>query len=119
MLHIEEDPPTLSFNSKRAFAPAIERVVARWLAKEPRKRYQDAKELALDLERIKQGKEPVAEPVEDVRGYSKSGLKSSSKADKKGSSKDSDNKSASKSGRADKKNQNKNKRPIVQHWKAN
>jgi serine/threonine protein kinase len=59
MLHIEEDPPTLSFNSKRAFAPAIERVVARCLAKEPRKRYQNAKELALDLERIKQGKEPV------------------------------------------------------------
>jgi hypothetical protein len=49
----------------------------------------------------------VAEPVEEVRGYSKSGLKSSSKADKKGSSKGSDNKSASKSGRADKKNQNK------------
>ncbi|MBP6347917.1 MAG: protein kinase [Candidatus Obscuribacter sp.] len=107
MLHIEEDPPTLSFNSKRAFAPAIERVVARCLAKEPRKRYQNAKELALDLERIKQGKEPVAEPVEEVRGYSKSGLKSSSKADKKGSSKGSDNKSASKSGRADKNNQNK------------
>lgn len=104
MLHIEEDPPTLSFNSKRAFAPAIERVVARCLAKEPRKRYQNAKELALDLERIKQGKEPVAEPAGEVRGYAKGGHIGDKAVSSKGSSKKFD----SKSGRAGKQNQSKN-----------
>lgn len=103
MLHIEEDPPTLSFNSKKPFAPAIERVVARCLAKEPRKRYQNAKELALDLERIKQGKEPVAEPMrEGASGYSKGGSKSS-----KASSKDNQSHANGKSASADK-NKNSN-----------
>ncbi|MBL8085555.1 MAG: protein kinase [Candidatus Obscuribacter sp.] len=57
MMHLEEYPPTLSQKSGRNFPKSIEAVMGKCLAKNPEFRYQNAKELAIDLERISQGKE--------------------------------------------------------------
>jgi len=56
MKHEDELPPTLSSVSDIDFPQSIELVIAKCLAKLPRERYQTAKELALDLDRIKSGK---------------------------------------------------------------
>ncbi len=60
LMHEEKDPPNLSAVSDKEFPASIDLVIAKCLAKLPRDRYQSAKELALDLERIKQGKEVTA-----------------------------------------------------------
>ncbi len=60
LMHEEKDPPVLSAVSDKKFPPSIDLVIAKCLAKLPRDRYQSAKELALDLERIKKGKEVTA-----------------------------------------------------------
>ncbi len=59
MKHEEEEPPLLSDLATSDLPESIDLVVARCLAKLPQDRYQTAKELALDLERIKAGN-PVA-----------------------------------------------------------
>lgn len=61
MMHLEEYPPTLSQKSGRSFPKSIEAVIGKCLAKNPDFRYQNAKELAIDLERISQGKEILAD----------------------------------------------------------
>ena len=53
--HQEETAPLLGDAAQQIFSPNIEAVVATCLAKLPRDRYQSAKELAIDLERIKTG----------------------------------------------------------------
>ena len=47
----------MSAVSETKFPPSIDLVIGKCLAKLPRDRYQSAKELAIDLERIKDGKE--------------------------------------------------------------
>jgi len=60
LMHEERDPPSLSQVAAREFPQSIEAVISKCLAKQPRERYQSAKELALDLERIKDGREVTA-----------------------------------------------------------
>ncbi len=59
----EETPPSLisEIVDDHTMPPALDLVVDKCLAKAPRDRYQSAKELYLDLERIKQGKTVLAE----------------------------------------------------------
>lgn len=58
MMHQEQDPPELSkILPHRRFSPSLERVVAKCLAKLPQDRYQSAKEMFIDLARIKEGKD--------------------------------------------------------------
>ncbi len=53
MQHQSEEPPTLAeMAPERQFSESIEFLVARCLAKSPDDRYQSAKELAIDLQRI-------------------------------------------------------------------
>ncbi len=59
LLHQEKDAPTMSTVSGREFAKSIEYVVGKCLHKNPAERYQSCKELALDLTRIKEGKDPL------------------------------------------------------------
>ena len=57
-MHQQAAPPSLSQVAPHLeFPPAIENVLARCLAKHPDDRYQSAKELAIDLTRIRDGKE--------------------------------------------------------------
>lgn len=56
LMHQEADIPLLVEVSKLEFPPAVDLVLAKCLAKSPDTRYQSAKELALDLVRIKEGK---------------------------------------------------------------
>ncbi|MBA4074026.1 MAG: hypothetical protein C0508_03230 [Cyanobacteria bacterium PR.023] len=62
-MHQEHDLPTLSeVAPDKRFPVSIELVLAKCLAKKPGDRYQSAKELAIDLNRVKEGK--------DVQNYS-------------------------------------------------
>ncbi len=59
LLHQEQQAPTMSSVSGLDFAKPIEHVVGKCLQKNPAERYQSCKELALDLIRIKEGKDPL------------------------------------------------------------
>jgi len=56
MLHEEGEIPLLSDVCDIAFPPSLDVVIAKCLAKLPQDRYQSAKEIAIDLTRIKEGK---------------------------------------------------------------
>ncbi len=56
MLHEEGEIPQLSDVCDIAFSPSLDVVIAKCLAKLPQDRYQSAKEMAIDLTRIKEGK---------------------------------------------------------------
>lgn len=57
-MHQDHDPPSLSdVSADSDFPPSLELVLAKCLAKLPQDRYQSAKELSLDLERILEGKD--------------------------------------------------------------
>ncbi len=61
LLHQEQEPPRLSeILPELKLPPAIDRVIARCLAKEPADRYQSANELSADLIRIREGREVQA-----------------------------------------------------------
>ncbi len=58
MMHQEDKPPLLSeIMPEKAFTPSLDAVMSTCLAKLPRNRYQSAKELAIDLARIREGKD--------------------------------------------------------------
>lgn len=58
LMHQEEKPPQLAdMPDGRQLSPAINLVVAKCLAKKPAERYQSAKELAIDLARVKEGRD--------------------------------------------------------------
>lgn len=58
MMHQEQYPPELSeIIPHRRFSHSLELVVAKCLAKLPQDRYQSAKEMSIDLARIKEGKD--------------------------------------------------------------
>lgn len=62
LLHQEQEPPRLTeIMPELELPPAIDRVIARCLAKEPAERYQSAKELSADLIRVREG--------QDVQSY--------------------------------------------------
>lgn len=74
-MHQDRDAPRLSeVSSANEFPPSVELVLSKCLAKLPQDRYQTAKELSLDLERILEGKDvlaynrvfPSAEPLEEA-----------------------------------------------------
>ncbi len=74
-MHQDRDAPRLSeVSSDNEFPPSVELVLSKCLAKLPQDRYQTAKELSLDLERILDGKDvlaynrvfPSAEPIEEA-----------------------------------------------------
>lgn len=57
MMHEQDEPPLLAeVDPETKFPDSIEYVVAKCLEKHPDDRYQSAKELAIDLERIKENK---------------------------------------------------------------
>lgn len=57
MMHEQDEPPLLAeVDPDTKFPDSIEYVVAKCLAKHPDDRYQSAKELAIDLKRIKENK---------------------------------------------------------------
>jgi serine/threonine protein kinase len=57
LMHEEDEPPHLEdVLPNSTFPPGLELVLAKCLAKLPQNRYQSAKELAIDLTRIKDGK---------------------------------------------------------------
>ncbi len=56
MLHEEGEIPLLSDVCDLSFPPSLDVVIAKCLAKLPQDRYQSAKEMAIDLTRIKEGK---------------------------------------------------------------
>lgn len=57
MMHEQDEPPLLAeVDPDTEFPDSIEYVVAKCLAKHPDERYQSAKELAIDLKRIKDNK---------------------------------------------------------------
>ncbi len=60
LMHEENTPPLISDVMSNQLPSSVDAVIAKCLAKNPRDRYQSAKELSLDLERIKEGKD-VAE----------------------------------------------------------
>ncbi len=61
MMHQEEAPPLLAdLEPSLKYPPALDRVLAKCLAKRPQDRYQSAKEMALDLGRVLEGKEVMA-----------------------------------------------------------
>ncbi len=61
LMHQEDEPPELEDMPGNAqFSPAINLVIAKCLAKLPQDRYQSAKELALDLVRVKEGRDLLA-----------------------------------------------------------
>ncbi len=60
-MHQDRDAPRLSeVSSEVEFPPSVELVLSKCLAKLPQDRYQTAKELSLDLERILDGKDVLA-----------------------------------------------------------
>lgn len=66
-MHQEDEPPNLSqVVSNQELPQSIDLVIRKCLAKKPQDRYQSAKELSIDLLRIKEGK--------DLRAYSDSYL---------------------------------------------
>ncbi|MFA7336316.1 MAG: protein kinase [Candidatus Obscuribacterales bacterium] len=61
MMHQEEPPPLLAdLEPGLKYPVALDRVLAKCLAKRPQDRYQSAKEMALDLGRVLEGKEVMA-----------------------------------------------------------
>ncbi len=56
MMHEEQEPPLLAQVTSTKFPDALDTVIGKCLAKLPRERYQSAKEMALDLQRITEGK---------------------------------------------------------------
>jgi len=61
MMHQDEAPPLLAdLEPSLRYPPALDRVLAKCLAKRPQDRYQSAKEMALDLGRVLEGKEVMA-----------------------------------------------------------
>lgn len=61
MMHQDEAPPLLADLEPSLKYPAVlDRVLAKCLAKRPQDRYQSAKEMALDLGRVLEGKEVMA-----------------------------------------------------------
>ncbi|GEM_PF-60166 len=61
MMHQDEAPPFLAdLEPSLKYPPALDRVLAKCLAKRPQDRYQSAKEMALDLGRVLEGKEVMA-----------------------------------------------------------
>jgi len=57
LMHEEKAPPLLSEVTSNQLPPSVDSVIAKCMAKLPRDRYQSSKELALDLERIRDGKD--------------------------------------------------------------
>ncbi len=66
LMHQENQPPLLSDLTDIALPDSIDQLIEKCMAKLPRNRYQSAKELALDLERIKEGKE-LSAPLASAR----------------------------------------------------
>lgn len=65
LMHQEQEPPRLcDALPELDYPPSVDLVIRKCLAKEPEDRYQSAKELAIDLTRIKEGK--------DLRAYNDS-----------------------------------------------
>lgn len=61
MMHQDEAPPLLAeLEPSLKYPAALDRVLAKCLAKRPQDRYQSAKEMALDLGRVLEGKEVMA-----------------------------------------------------------
>ncbi len=60
LMHEEDTPPLLSDVISHQLPTSVDTVIAKCLAKLPRDRYQSAKELAIDLERIRDGKDVAA-----------------------------------------------------------
>jgi len=61
MMHQDEAPPLLAdLEPSLRYPPALDRILAKCLAKRPQDRYQSAKEMALDLGRVLEGKEVMA-----------------------------------------------------------
>ncbi len=56
LMHQEDQPPLLANLTDIALPDSIDQLIEKCMAKLPRDRYQSAKEMALDLERIKEGK---------------------------------------------------------------
>ncbi len=67
MLHEEGEIPLLSDVCEISFPQSLDVVIAKCLAKLPQDRYQSAKEMAIDLTRIKEGK--------NLEAYASSGIK--------------------------------------------
>lgn len=60
-MHMLQEPPSLSeMMVNPTFPPSIEFVVRKCLAKRPSDRYQTVRELALDLQRIREGKDVLS-----------------------------------------------------------
>jgi serine/threonine protein kinase len=58
VMHQEDEPPQLDeISGGLQFSAAINLVISKCLAKSPEQRYQSAKELALDLARVKEGRD--------------------------------------------------------------
>ncbi|MBP9089960.1 protein kinase [bacterium] len=61
MMHQEDSPPLLcDLSAELRYPASLDLVLAKCLAKRPQERYQSAKELALDLVRVLEGKEVMA-----------------------------------------------------------
>ncbi len=60
LMHEEDAPPLLADVMSNQLPTSVDTVIAKCLAKNPRDRYQSAKELAIDLERIRDGKDVAA-----------------------------------------------------------
>ncbi len=92
MMHEEQEPPLLSEVTSTKFPDGFDIVIGKCLAKLPRERYQSAKEMALDLQRIKEGKS-VADyaPVAARKAALANGSKPSSKKSNSHSRSNSDN----------------------------
>lgn len=68
LMHQEQEPPSLcDVLPELEYPPSIDLVIGKCLAKDPEERYQSAKELAIDLARIREGK--------DLRAYHHSYLR--------------------------------------------
>lgn len=78
MMHLNDPPPSLASVTGRTFPQSIEYVVGRCLEKRPEDRYQSVKELIGDLERIREGKEPLRQPTAPARPVNTSAGKDSS-----------------------------------------
>ncbi len=67
LMHQENEPPLLSDVASVELPTSVDTVISKCMAKLPRDRYQSAKELALDLERIRDGKEVAAYRTAEVQ----------------------------------------------------
>jgi len=67
LMHEEDAPPLLSEVISNQLPSSVDAVIVKCLAKLPRDRYQSAKELALDLERIRDGKDVAAYRSAEVK----------------------------------------------------